>query len=131
MKLTERKPTGVAFRPKGVDRANSVRKGVGRTARAGSFEMFKGVVRPEMAGNRETNLDTKTTMIKDRRKLARAMDNGRNGNKKKELPPVGTRKTFQSGIYEVGETISGKKRWVFVSNPNGDMGGVHAPLFRL
>jgi|GEM_PF-5109332 len=130
MKLAEYKPRGIAFRPAGVDRANSRKRGVGRRSRAGSFEMFKGVVKPKMAGNRETNLDTKSTMARDRREFAKAMDEARNG-KKEELPPVGTRKEFPKGIYEVAQTISGKKRWVFVSNPNGNIGGVHAPLFSL
>ena len=125
MKITERKPAGVTFRPKGVDRANSRRKGVGRTARAGSFEMFKGVIKPDIIGRGMTADD----MSGEVKKAGKERRDER--MKKEELPPVGTRKKFASGIYEVGETISGKKRWVFISNPNGDMGGVHAPLFRL
>ena len=130
MQLNERKPTGVTFRPKGVDRASSIRRGVGRTSRACSFQKFEGVVRPEMAGRKETNLDTKVTMIKDRKKYERAMDEARNG-KKEELPPVGTKKRFPNGIYEVGETISGKKKWFLISRPDAMPIGVYAPSLRL
>ena len=124
MKLTEKKPTGVTFRPKGVDRTKSIRRGVGRTARAGSFEMFKGVIKPDIVGRGMTADD----MSGEVKKAGKERRDER--MKKEELPPAGTKKEFPSGIYQVMETISGKKKWSFVSNPNAMPKGVHAPSLR-